>query len=54
MNELTRRDYLRMTTGSLLAGWALPNVSAQEPETTAKPVRPQTVAAVVTIYTHNS
>ena len=54
MNELSRRECLRLASGALLAGSASPLVFGQDADRSARPVRPKLVTGVVSIYGHNS
>ena len=59
MKQISRRDCLRMATGSLVTGTLatelkLPGLSAPDQSPAAANIRPRSVAAVVTIYRPNS
>ena len=54
MNHLSRRDYLRLAAGSLVTGVNLPGWQPQDQARVTTGNKPRSVAAVVTIYRHNS
>ena len=54
MNNLTRRQCLKLGSAAFVSSALTPSIWAQPEATKSQPAKPRSVAAVITVYRHNS